>query len=201
MRDHLGLQLLTFSETIDLDQEAFAQVARTGANRIESLDQIERRLRHGVFDPGRLRDLDQRHFQKTGVVDIADDLLADANHVGIAGGKSQLPQQMVGEVGCLDLGIEKELAPLGRFGIVGRGGRIVLGELFAPFLVLLAQFRDLLVPILRIGLGLDLVGRFLRTGLISISCWTSDCNSIAGACRNCSDCCIWGDNVCPSERF
>ncbi len=71
-------------------------------------------------------------------------------------------EQMVGEMGRLDLRIEKELATLGGLGIVGGGGRVALGEIFAPFLVLLAQFLELLVPILGIGLGLRLVGRFLQ---------------------------------------
>ncbi len=65
-------------------------------------------------------------------------------------------------MGRFHLGIEKELAALGGFRIVGRSGRIALGEIFLPILVLLAEFLELFVPVVRIGLRLALVRRFLQ---------------------------------------
>ena len=96
-------------------------------------------------------------------------------HLGVARGQGKLPQQMIGKMGRLDLGIEKELAPFGRLGIVGAAGRVALGKIFAPFLVLLAQLLELLVPLLGLAESLSASGfgssaASSSTGLISISC-------------------------------
>jgi hypothetical protein len=160
------LQLAGLAQAIKLDEQALAQVARRHSHGIEALDERQGFLRDVVLHPRRLRHLDQRHLQEPGVVQVADDLLARAHRLLAGGREGQLPHQVIGQVGRLDLRIEEELAPLGRLGIVGRGGGGTLRKILAPLLVLLAQLLEFLVELVVVGrLGLDLLGALLQHGI------------------------------------
>ena len=85
------------AEVAQLQQQAFLQVARGDADRIEALDQRQRPLDLlGRPRPHRRELLDGRH-QVAVVVEVADDGLADLAHQRVVGLHRELPEQVVGE--------------------------------------------------------------------------------------------------------
>ena len=80
-----------------LQQQAFLQVARGDAHRIEALHQAQRRL--DLLRPARphRRQLVERRDQVAVVVEVADDRRADFPYQRVVGLHRELPHQVVGE--------------------------------------------------------------------------------------------------------
>ena len=92
--DLLGGRVLE-TEVTQLQQQAFLQVARGHASRVEALDQAQR-----PFDIGALPRTHRRQFmegghQRTVVIKVADDRRADLARQRVVGLHRELPRQVV----------------------------------------------------------------------------------------------------------
>ena len=119
---HGRIEPITF---LELDREAFGEVACADAGRLEGLDQAERSfdLRRRDLEAG--RDLRQVLGEISGLVEIVDQVLADAAKPGIGSGEIELCLQMVGKARRLGehrLHFRLELAVAGAGRLPG-GGR------------------------------------------------------------------------------
>ena len=86
-------------EVANLQPQAFLQVARGDADRIERLHVLERALDVGDRPLPHRRNLLDRRDQVAVVVEVADDRAADFLEPVVVGLQGELPEQVVGERG------------------------------------------------------------------------------------------------------
>ena len=73
--DDFVFEAVLFAVAFQLNEQAFAQIARAHARRIKALDEREHVLEIFLGDAGIQRHLFRRGLEKTVVVDVADDEL------------------------------------------------------------------------------------------------------------------------------
>lgn len=142
---------------LQLEHEAFAEVAGADAGRVEGLDGPEDGFDLVRGDAGGEGEFVGAGLEVAVVVDVADDHLGDLAVRRAEFGEADLFEEFLLEGGLGDEGIEHELAP---FLVLGGGsvGAGASGVLVAPVLVELEEFLEFLVEGVVGGFGWFLGG-------------------------------------------
>ena len=162
--DNLVFETPFLSQTTQLNQQTFPQVAGSHADRMKRLDEVEHFLQLFQRVSGVVRNVFQRSLEKTEIVDVADDQFGCFPlQFGHVGGVQLLPEMLLQSF----LAGNRVKEKLSSFFVLKISGRVadILSHVIPPFLIQLCQPLELFLEfavVLGSFLGLERVDFFFQ---------------------------------------